>query len=826
MPAACDNMATRSKGCAPDLTQLPPVTNLQHMSKREMQAFITKMLQCVTGKKNPGYGLESARPEWWPEQVPWVDINKDGKIDRLQLSLTDALRNVIVHCYLYHGRQDLLCLGPNVQVVTKPNGALSFLGGEKGHTLGDSRNTQFADPSLTSASAYIPVPGDSPARNTRSTSLSEDHRDKTFVEVFICFHCEKEYCSKTELLNHQNICEQRPSSFHQQLQTPPHKMLRNRHIPELTPLKIVQRRESGKRPPKDKFLSGLGLLPQYKAEELKKKKKDIVIDDKALEVEEPQTPRSPTTPRTPKSLLSQLTREPPDTPHTPHTPSWRRLSVCKEERPADLESVSDASSDISEADERQSGYMGRGNLLTIDVSSPLGKRVKRLVQPGSEGTGSVILDYNRFCHTPTKSAVMGKLRERNANFPITFKKTRRTNPKYYHMYTFSTRQRREQYKRLVTGLDKRGRKLARSLPKCKVVLQRLKKEDIKKWVKPVKVPVIDLKPLSTTEIALWVKTPDKDAVPKMNGTSPRDGWLAAARLPPGELDVAFREPGVHVYRSLLSELEGGSGSRGRIGNSISRGHLIVHPTSTNQEKSSGSKVGQCRSRSQSPNKSPQNKLPTLASLLDKSPAPVSSGEYFSRTCQVPNIRITSHGSPGGKFPQHVSANNNKDLVQRTSKRTCPSSLKAVAVGTQTNHSPKQISMWEEPCPRLTRRRSASSSSDSSSSSIIVLEDIPVVAAPHAGGTNTEVDQTLSESDWSLEICSVDSESSFSQEPQRRNQRSSTRGISRSEKLKQKSRDPSPCKTHRSGSAAVSSSLNKGEMYSSRVKLQAISNGDP
>lgn len=68
------------------------------------------MLKYSTGRGKPGWGRESTRPPWWPKDLPWANVRSDARTDedKQKVSWTHALRQIVINCYKYHGREDLL----------------------------------------------------------------------------------------------------------------------------------------------------------------------------------------------------------------------------------------------------------------------------------------------------------------------------------------------------------------------------------------------------------------------------------------------------------------------------------------------------------------------------------------------------------------------------------------------------------------------------------------------------------------------------------------------------------------------------------------------
>ncbi|KAK8728633.1 hypothetical protein OTU49_009062 [Cherax quadricarinatus] len=138
----------------PSLHELPPLvidgipTPVEKMTQAQLRAFIPLMLKYSTGRGKPGWGKESTRPPWWPKDVPWANVRMDARSDdqKQKVSWTTALRQIVVNCYKYHGRDDLLPAfneeeekhqvggqansvysGPVVQTISNPDGTVSIV---------------------------------------------------------------------------------------------------------------------------------------------------------------------------------------------------------------------------------------------------------------------------------------------------------------------------------------------------------------------------------------------------------------------------------------------------------------------------------------------------------------------------------------------------------------------------------------------------------------------------------------------------------------------------------------------------------------------------
>ncbi|XP_026272128.1 DNA-binding protein Ewg isoform X4 [Frankliniella occidentalis] len=105
----------------PSLYELPPLvidgipTPVEKMTQAQLRAFIPLMLKYSTGRGKPGWGRESTKPLWWPKEIPWANVRMDARSEdekqkcrNAQISWTHALRQIVINCYKFHGREDLL----------------------------------------------------------------------------------------------------------------------------------------------------------------------------------------------------------------------------------------------------------------------------------------------------------------------------------------------------------------------------------------------------------------------------------------------------------------------------------------------------------------------------------------------------------------------------------------------------------------------------------------------------------------------------------------------------------------------------------------------
>ncbi|KAK5616233.1 GTPase regulator Nrf1 [Crenichthys baileyi] len=152
-------------------SELPPLTidgipvSVDKMTQAQLRAFIPEMLKYSTGRGKPGWGKESCKPVWWPEDIPWANVRSDVRTEeqKQRVSWTQALRTIVKNCYKQHGREDLLYafedhhvttvtatqhhqitaqsiahLVPSqtvVQTVNNPDGTVSLIQVGTGHTV-------------------------------------------------------------------------------------------------------------------------------------------------------------------------------------------------------------------------------------------------------------------------------------------------------------------------------------------------------------------------------------------------------------------------------------------------------------------------------------------------------------------------------------------------------------------------------------------------------------------------------------------------------------------------------------------------------------------
>lgn len=116
MDAALHQQAPPPRNQESSLHELPSLvfdgipTPVHKMTQAQLRAFIPTMLKFSTGRGKPGWGKEDMKPPWWPEEAPWSNVRSDSRTEaqKKQLSWTDALRRIVISCYIHHCRLDLL----------------------------------------------------------------------------------------------------------------------------------------------------------------------------------------------------------------------------------------------------------------------------------------------------------------------------------------------------------------------------------------------------------------------------------------------------------------------------------------------------------------------------------------------------------------------------------------------------------------------------------------------------------------------------------------------------------------------------------------------
>lgn len=356
----------------------------------------------------------------------------------------------------------------------------------------------------------------SPAKEEKPGIKQEKCEDEV---VWICFICAKGFADQTELMKHQEVCENEVdlpdiAATHQtgsgdkssaslstvnSVQPVPAVLRKVGSNIKSLPLGLPSRPSISKRRPKpppdiyippsrDIYFESLGLFPTPRVQAIAKSPRKTITDDDCqvidLTVDEAQQ-AAPVTPRT-KSMLSQLSRE--DSHGRIRNLSFSQyISSPRKEKPTEEES--DSSED--EYNQRQR-VPSKAAILGIPLTSPLGQRLKK--HWNYETKVPIIEDIEKYCRTnqkelektekeEKKNAMVEKLRNRPPP-QCTFRFTKKHLNKWFHAYKFNRADRREFFKTLKAGLDRESRLKLKKLKPCKVVLSRLSNKDIKFWTTP------------------------------------------------------------------------------------------------------------------------------------------------------------------------------------------------------------------------------------------------------------------------------------------------------------------------------------------------------
>ncbi|XP_076363619.1 uncharacterized protein LOC143253502 [Tachypleus tridentatus] len=146
-------------------------------------------------------------------------------------------------------------------------------------------------------------------------------------------------------------------------------------------------------------------------------------------------------------------------------------------------------------DSLRPNYMHHTNHIfeDLELCSPLGQQVlrinnRRLLDP----TASLlsVSKCEKYCRFSVVSLHPGlyniphlRNREMLTKYPITYRPFRKSQQNSCHQYSFNSQERRERFKILKTGLNKQGRELKKQCKSLRIKVNRLSKDEIKKWVK-------------------------------------------------------------------------------------------------------------------------------------------------------------------------------------------------------------------------------------------------------------------------------------------------------------------------------------------------------
>lgn len=362
----------------------------------------------------------------------------------------------------------------------------------------------------------------------------EKHEDEV---VWICFVCAKGFADQSELMKHQDVCEDEPenvdldplksshsvsSSLKDQSMTnksssndclsrnpnsqPVPALLRKvgsniKSLPLGLPSKsrVIRKRQRKLEdiyipPSRDVYFECLGLFPTPCVEAISKSPRKSVTEDDCqiidLTMEDPQA--VPMTPRT-RTMLSQLSRDDSSGRRRQLSFSHSSTPSVPDKQEVDFKEMSDNSETSDEEDTIQKHKIpSKTAILGIPLTSPLGQRLKK--HWNYENKVPVIENIEIFCKTDTnsllnlnknktKNPMVDKLRNRPPP-QCTFRFTKKYLNKWCHLFKFNKADKREFDKRLKTGLDRDSRIKLRRMKKCQVVLARISKKDIKYWTTP------------------------------------------------------------------------------------------------------------------------------------------------------------------------------------------------------------------------------------------------------------------------------------------------------------------------------------------------------
>ena len=89
-------------------------TPVEKMTQAQLRAFIPLMLKYSTGRGKPGWGKESTRPPWWPQDLPWANVRMDARTEDEKQKVTAS---DVIELLYFHKRQ--LSLSACLSVCTK-----------------------------------------------------------------------------------------------------------------------------------------------------------------------------------------------------------------------------------------------------------------------------------------------------------------------------------------------------------------------------------------------------------------------------------------------------------------------------------------------------------------------------------------------------------------------------------------------------------------------------------------------------------------------------------------------------------------------------------
>lgn len=330
--------------------------------------------------------------------------------------------------------------------------------------------------------------------------------------IWICFLCAKQFPNQDDLMTHQDLCEQeeeqsqtpvappqptaQPSCLYPPqptvlssclppAQPPSHITIQPRKLVTAPrPVTLLYRKRKKFKvepyvyPPREDFIKALCLSDKPKERpRTVSPVSDIDSDCEIIDVTFDESAAK--TPRTLNTLMSQLSRD------VEHSGRKRHLSFSLNVELPEEYSTDDSDSDAEYGARRKTSTPYGTLLVGIDLTSPLGQRVKKHWKINTNYSIITSDKIEDFCSGPMNNDFVEKLRHRGETaYPTVFnKKNRKHMAKHKHMFKFNSSQRKEFMLRLKTGLSKRSRKLLKEIVKCSVKLERLKPRVIRKWMK-------------------------------------------------------------------------------------------------------------------------------------------------------------------------------------------------------------------------------------------------------------------------------------------------------------------------------------------------------
>ncbi|KAL5014673.1 hypothetical protein ScPMuIL_008943 [Solemya velum] len=419
--------------------------SVENMTQDQLRELIPGLVQMLSKGTN-------MKPDWWPDNLSWSCTENDNSLK--DPSHTEVMRNVVRKCYQQFGQDELLSMRHNFQelhFIKSPSRGMVLQEVNKVPSKYNSPNTQCKnDPRLILNSASRAEP------------------------VWICIMCAKAFSDQDTLTKHQDTCDD-------DIETKP-------SVSVVAPLKRILRRPKRKRkffmseynfPSEDVYFTSLGLAPPPKVKKMISSLNPVQSENSKMTLKDFEEPCSPVmSPHTPK-YKSQRSQE-----GQPGSACKRKFSFSS---PTHHNESDESSQDEEDETETVHGVSLRNSLLCIDFSSDLGKKFNKYMKPAN--CLPAIPSYETYCNTVMKNEFLEKLRYRSSDYPITFKGKKKYLNSHFHEMRFGAADRREFLRIQKTGLNKKSRWLKRNLSKCRVILDRLTKEEIYECCRPKPKPI-------------------------------------------------------------------------------------------------------------------------------------------------------------------------------------------------------------------------------------------------------------------------------------------------------------------------------------------------